>query len=102
MVSHFEEDQELYERRQRRSRLAEDLLEDAMEDTDADADLEMDTDDLADDPVDVPRPTAVGLISEDEDVPVARVVSRSPIEMEEWGEPPDKLDEAEPELTDVE
>ncbi len=104
MVSHFEEDQELYERRQRRSRHAEDLLEDSMEDTDADADadIDIDNDDLADDTVDAPRPTAVGLISEDEDVPVTRVVTRSPIEMEEWGGPPDKLGEAEPELSDIE
>ena len=100
MVSHFEEDQELYERRQRRSRLAEDLLEDAMDDGDADADI--DGDDLADDAVEAPLPTAVGLISEDEDAPVARVVARSPIEMEVWGEPPDKLDEAEPEMGDIE
>jgi RNA polymerase primary sigma factor len=99
MVSHFEEDQELYERRQRRSRLAEDLLEDVLEDPD----LDSDSDDMSDDSVEAPLAPAVALAAtEDDDVPVARVATRSPIEMEEWGEPPDKLDEAEPELGDIE
>ena len=102
MVSHFEEDQELYERRQRRSRLAEDLLEDAMDDPDADSEMDLDSDDLTEEAAEPALPSAVGLASEDEDMPVTRVVTRTPIEMEEWGEPPDKLEEAEPELGDIE
>jgi RNA polymerase primary sigma factor len=99
MVSHFEEDQELYERRQRRSRLAEDLLEDVLEDGDAD----VDADDMSEDPAEAPLAPVVALAAtEDDDMPVARVATRSPIEMEEWGEPPDKLDEAEPELGEIE
>jgi RNA polymerase primary sigma factor len=102
MVSHFEEDQELYERRQRRSRLAEDLLEDALEDTD----LDMDSDDLDDAAPEAPPPleAAVALAGsgDDDEAPLARVATRSPIEMEDWGEPPDKLEEAEPELGDIE
>jgi len=42
MVSNFEEDQEMFERRQRRGRLADDLIEDAIEDTD----LEMESEDV--------------------------------------------------------
>src|SRR3990172_2328310 len=38
MVSHFEEDRELFERRQRRDRLAEDLMEDALEESDLETD----------------------------------------------------------------
>src|SRR6266496_3330496 len=34
--------------------------------------------------------------------PATRVSTRSPIEMEEWGEAPDKLDEVEPEVGDIE
>ncbi len=99
MVSHFEEDQELYERRQRRSRLAEDLLEDVLDD----GDMDIDSDDLADDtPEPAPLEAAVALAQDDEETPVTRVATRTPIEMEEWGEPPDKLDEAEPELGDIE
>ena len=33
---------------------------------------------------------------------MTRVGTRTPIEMEEWGEAPDKLDEAEPEVADIE
>jgi len=69
---------------------------------DADADLDVDGDDLPEEAAEPPLPTGVSMASEDEDMPVTRVVTRSPIEMEEWGEPPDKLDEAEPELTDIE
>jgi RNA polymerase primary sigma factor len=98
MISHFEEDQEHFDRRQRRSRLAEDLLEDALEDTELDPD---EGDDLPDEVVSSPLQSIVDG-PDDESMPVARVASRAPIELEEWGQPPDKLDEAEPELSDVE
>ena len=98
MISHFQEDQEHFDRRQRRSRLADDLLEDALEDGDLDLD---DADDLPEEVVQAPLAAAVDA-TDDESMPVARVATRSPIEMEEWGEPPDKLDEAEPEIGDFE
>ncbi len=93
MVSHFEEDKELYERRQRRNRLADDLMEDAVVDGDPDSD---DAE---------PEAPAVRLGTDsdatDEDAPSpARVISRTPIEMEEWGAP-EKVEEAEPEVADV-
>jgi RNA polymerase primary sigma factor len=94
MVRHFDEDPELLERRQRRSRLADDLLEDIVDD----GDLEEGNDEPAE-----ARMEAPAEMGDDEDAgPVTRVSTRSPIEMEEWGEAPDKLDEAEPEIGDVE
>jgi RNA polymerase primary sigma factor len=96
MINHFEEDPDLLERRQRRSRLADDLLEDIVDD--ADADVDDATEETAETQIE-----ARTQISEDEDAsPVTRVATRSPIEMEEWGEAPDKLDEAEPEIGDIE
>jgi RNA polymerase primary sigma factor len=95
MVSQNEEDPELLERRQRRSRLADDLLEDIVDDTD-------DIDDGNDEPAEAPLQPRAAIPDEDEAGPVTRVGTRSPIELEEWGEAPDKLDEAEPEIADVE
>jgi RNA polymerase primary sigma factor len=95
MVSQYEEDPELLERRQRRSRLADDLLEDIVDDSD-------DIDEGGDEPTEAPLPTRTAVADEDEAGPVTRVTARSPIELEEWGEAPDKLDEAEPEIADVE
>jgi len=80
MVDHFEEDRELFERRQRRNRLADDMLEDSMDEVDPDLDS----------------------VAEDEAGAVPRMATRSPMEMEEWGEAPDKLEEAEPEVSDLE
>ena len=94
MASHFEEDRELYERRQRRNRLADDLMEDAVVEGDPDSD----------DPEPEAPAVRLGAGSEatDEDAPSpARVISRTPIEMEEWGAP-EKPEEAEPEVADVE
>jgi len=96
MVSHFEEDRELYERRQRRSRLADDMLEDVFDDSDAEAD------DAADEGTEVPLRGATQLSDEDEAPPITRVTARTPIEMSDWGDAPDKLDEAEPEVGDLE
>src|SRR5574341_35351 len=97
MVNHFEEDRELFERRQRRNRLADDLLEDSIDE--ADADLE--GDEMSEDAA---EPTlAAGVIADDETGgAVPRMAARSPIEMEEWGEAPDKLEEVEPEIGDLE
>jgi RNA polymerase primary sigma factor len=96
MIDRFEEDPDLLERRERRSRLADDLLEDIVDDVDTDADET--GDDSADGQIE-----ARSQIVDDEDAgPVARVSTRSPIEMEEWGEAPDKLDEVEPEIGDIE
>jgi len=94
MVSQFEEDAELLERRQRRSRLADDLLEDIVDDSEMD--------EAAEEPGEtrIEAPAAMG--EEEEAGPVARVGTRTPIEMEEWGEAPEKLDEAEPEIGDIE
>ena len=94
MVNHFEEDKELYERRQRRNRLADDLMEDAVVDGDPDSD----------DPEPEAPVVRLGADSEatDEDPPApARLISRTPIEMEEWGAP-QKPEEAEPEIADAE
>ncbi|HET8943714.1 MAG TPA: RNA polymerase sigma factor RpoD [Dehalococcoidia bacterium] len=98
MVSHFEEDREMFERRQRRNRLADDLLEDSVDETDVD----LEGDDMSDDP---PGPALVGTVDitdEESGGAVPRMATRSPIEMEEWGEAPDKLEEAEPEIGDLE
>jgi RNA polymerase primary sigma factor len=94
MVSRFEEDPDLLERRQRRSRLADDLLEDIVDDSE----MEDSTEEPAETRMDAPA--AMG--EEEEAGPVTRVGARTPIEMEEWGEAPDKLDEAEPEIPDIE
>jgi len=94
MVRQYEEDPELLERRQRRSRLADDLLEDIVDD----AELE----EAGEEPVEARLETQAEISDDEEAGPVARVSTRSPIEMEEWGEAPDKLDEAEPEIGDVE
>ncbi len=100
MVSNFDEDQEMFERRQRRGRLADDLIEDAVEDTDLDMEGdEADADDAAEDAVEPALETAVA----DDDVPInSRMTSRSAIEIEAWPDAPEKLDEAEPELTEIE
>src|SRR5437870_521714 len=94
MVRQYGEDPHLLERRQRRSQLADDLLEDIVDDSEIE--------DTADEPGEASL-EGQPAIAEDEDAsPVTRVSTRSPIEMEEWGEAPDKLDEAEPEVSDVE
>jgi len=97
MVDHFEEDRELFERRQRRNRLADDLLEDSLDE----AELELETDELADDAAPPSLNGGIDLV-EDDAAAVPRMATRSPIEMEEWGEAPDKLEEIEPEISDAE
>jgi len=96
MVSSYEEDPDLLERQQRRSRLADDLLEDIVDDGDNDLD------DGSDEPAEAPLQPRAAIVDEDEAGPVTRVGARSPLEMEEWGEAPEKLEEAEPEIADVE
>ena len=76
MVSHFEEDRELIERRQRRSRLADDLLEDVIDDSDSDIESE----DAPEEPV--AAPLGAGLDLAEEEAPVARVATRTPLEIE--------------------
>jgi RNA polymerase primary sigma factor len=94
MVSRFEEDPDLLERRQRRSRLADDLLEDIVDDSELE--------DAAEEPTEARMEAPAAMGEDEESGPVARVGARTPIEMEEWGEAPDKLDEAEPEIGDIE
>ena len=96
MISHFDEGQEMFERRQRRSRLAEDLLEDVLDEPDLEAD------DTADDEAPVVALESDADVVEAEPGAVPRVGVRTPIEMEEWGEAPDKLDEVEPEIGELE
>src|SRR3990172_5940684 len=96
MVSHYEEDPDLLERRQRRNRLADDLLEDIVDDGDNDLD------DGSEEPAEAPLQPRAAIADDDEAGPVTRVGARSPLEMEVWGEAPEKLDEAEPEIADVE
>src|SRR5207245_11409365 len=83
MVNHYGEDPSLLERRQRRSQLADDLLEDIVDDSE----IEDTTDEHG-------QPSLEGQpeIAEDEDASAAiGGRTRSPTEMEEWGEAPDQL-----------
>ncbi len=93
MVSQFD-DEGRFQRQERRNRLADDLLEDIVDDPDQEMDESSD---------ETPRPSMRGGESGDDDdaSPISRMTSRSPIEMEEWGEAPDKLDEAEPGIVDI-
>jgi len=94
MVSDFEQERDLFLRRQRRGRLADDLLEDVADDAELEAEAEETVEEVA--------PVAVepdGDVVERPNVP--RVVSRTPLEMEEWGAAtPEKQEEAEPEIVD--
>ena len=94
-VSHFEQDAQLYERRQRRSKLADDLLDDAVDEADVAAD---DSDDDDADPI------ALTAHADDDDdaVPAPRTGARGALAVAEWGEPPEKPEEAEPEVSDAE
>ena len=95
-TKHFEQDQALYERRQRRTKLADDLLDDVVEEAVVEPD---------DDADDGDEPIAIapgGAAISDDDAPPPRVGARGTIEIAEWGEGPDKLDEPEPEVSDVE
>ena len=90
MADKTEGTKELLERRQRRSKLADDLLEDSVEDSDGESGD--DVDDVVDD--DDVMPTLVTDDADGDGVAAAaltRVGTRSPIEMEDWGEAPDKL-----------
>src|SRR3990172_7465874 len=96
MVSDFEQERDLFLRRQRRGRLADDLLEDVADDAELEAEAEETVEEVA--------PVAVepdGDVVERPNVP--RVASRTPLELEEWGEAtPEKLEQAEPEIVDLE
>jgi len=94
MVRQYGEDPHLLERRQRRSQLADDLLEDIVDDSEIE--------DTADEPSEAPLEGQPAIAEDEDGSPVTRVSTRSPIEMEEWGEAPDKLDEVEPEIGDIE
>jgi RNA polymerase primary sigma factor len=95
MVEHFEQDRELFERRRRRDRLADDLMEDVVDEAD------LDSDDSSDE-VAAPLGAGTGTDLEEDSSAPPRVATRTPLEMEEWGEAPDKLEEAEPDLADIE
>ncbi len=97
MVNHYDEDQVLLQHRQGRSRLADDLLEDVIDDPDAEFEESSDDDDVSE----VPLRVQAAAADEDEPASIARVPSRGPMEMQEWGEAPDKLD-AEREIADIE
>jgi RNA polymerase primary sigma factor len=91
MVDHLKEDNEVYQRRHaRRTRLADDLLDDVAEEADADAEAPDEEDS---------EPVAVG--SDDDEPAIPRVAATGTLEIEDWGEP-DKLEEAEPEVSDAE
>ena len=95
-TKHFEQDQALYERRQRRTKLADDLLDDVAEEAAVEPD---DADDDADEPIAI---APGGAAISDDDTPTPRVGARGTIEIAEWGAEPDKLEEAEPEVSDAE
>jgi RNA polymerase primary sigma factor len=90
MVRNLEKNKELTEHRARRTQLADDLLEDAVDELDSDADDSDDEDDGA---------VTIAAGSDDDDAePVARVATaRSPIEMKDWSEGPDKVEESDSE-----
>jgi RNA polymerase primary sigma factor len=94
MVSHFEQDRELYERRQRRSKLADDLMDDVADEADVEADADADDDA---DPI-----TLAPHADDDEAIAAPRVGARGALAIAEWGEPPEKPEEAEPEVSDAE
>src|SRR2546422_5012969 len=94
MVNHYGEDPSLLERRQRRSQLAADLLEDIVDDSEIE--------DTTDEPGEASLEGQPAIAEDEDRSRVTRVSPRSPIEMEEWGEAPDKLDEVEPEVGDIE
>ncbi len=96
MISHFDEDREIFDRSERRNRFAEDLLEDVLDET------ELEADEATDDDVATIALEPEGGPIEAEPGSMARVGVRSPIEMEEWGEAPEKLEEAEPEIGELE
>jgi RNA polymerase primary sigma factor len=87
MVRNLEKNKELTHR-ERRSRLADDLLEDSVDESDLDSDEDVDEpeDDVA---------IAAGSDGDDEPAALTRVGTRSPIEMKEWSEGPDKIEDVE-------
>jgi RNA polymerase primary sigma factor len=94
MVNHFEQDGALYERRQRRSKLADDLMDDVADEADVAAD---DTDDDDADPIAI-----APHVDDDEAIATPRVGARGALAIAEWGAPADKHEEAEPEVSDAE
>ena len=94
MVNHFEQDRELYERRQRRSKLADDLMDDVVDEADVESDADADDDA---DPI-----TLAPHAEDDEAIATPRVGARGALAIAEWGEPPEKPEEAEPEVSDAE
>ncbi len=99
MVRDFDGEKEMYLRRQRRGRLADDLLEDVADDS------EMEAEEQAEEQAEEEAPRVP--VERDGDLvetsAVPRVASRTPLEMEEWGAAtPEKLEEVEPEIVDLE
>ncbi len=93
MVDHLQEDNEVYQRRHaRRARLGDDLLDDVADEADVDADASEDDD---------AEPVTIAGDTDDDVVAAPRVTAKGTLELEEWGEP-DKLEEAEPEVSDAE
>ena len=94
MANEFEEQRELLQRRQRRSRLADDLLEDAVDEGEGEPE-----------PEEPPQEMAPVHAEPDGDLvkrpPLPRVASRTSLDMEEWGQTaPEKLEE--PGIVDLE
>ncbi len=96
MVNKYEE-HGLLEHQRNRDRLAEDLLDDIVDETDLEA--EDDSED-EDDPVQlIVRSDAS---DEDPGLAIPRVGARGATDLEEWGDEPEKFDEAEPDITEIE
>jgi RNA polymerase primary sigma factor len=97
MVNKYEQEQGILEHQRNRDRLAEDLLDDIVDE--AEVETDDDTDD-EDDPVQlVVRPDAS---DEDSGIAIPRVAARGATDIEEWGGEPEKFDEAEPDVAEIE
>jgi RNA polymerase primary sigma factor len=96
MVTNYEE-KDLKERRKRRSQLADDLMDDAVEE---DAEAE----DSDDDEEDVPPTIAATDDDADDDAPASPRVAaaRGTLDMEEWGGGPDKAEQADRDIAELE
>jgi len=91
MVNEIDKQRELSERRQLRGRLADDLLEDIVDEGEGEAE----------EPARMPVPPDGDHL--EELPPTSRVAPRTPLDLEEWGEPiPEKLAEAEREVAELE
>ncbi len=97
MAKEFADKRELLDRERKRDRLADDLLEDAVDDADSEEDTVEELGKSGSSGA--PAHTDEG---GEEAVTVPRIASRTAIELKEWGETTDKLEEAGPHVDSAE